>query len=321
MKIRLGYVAISLTLSDTSYCHTMTYSKYQKMPHQEAHQRLHQILKENMKNFKTILKYNHQNKIEFFRFSPTIVPLATHPNVTFDYITPYQKEWLKIGKIITKYHIRIDTHPDQYCILNSNDNQIVNNSINTLKYHCQLFKAMNISSQIILHIGGKYDNKKESIERFIHNFQTLPKELKKIIILENDDKIYNIKDTLYVCQTLNIPMVLDYHHYKCNNEKEKIEDYLPQILATWNNTDLPPKIHFSSPKSKTNPKAHSDYINYKDFIKFINIIAIYQQDIDIMLECKAKDEALFRLIRQLKIYTNFNIHKNSIIIKKDKSQD
>ena len=317
MKIRLGYVALSLTLTDTSYCHTMTYSKFQKLSSEEAQQRLHQILTQNLKNFQTILKYNYQNKIEFFRFSPTIVPLATHPKVNFDYLTPYQKEWSKIGKLITKYQIRVDTHPDQYCILNSKNPHLVNNSINILKYHQTLFKAMNIKSQIILHIGAKYDSKKESIDRFIHNFTNLPQKIKKLIILENDDKIYNIKDTLTICQKLNIPMVLDYHHYKCNNEKEKIEDYLPQIFATWKNTGLPPKIHFSSPKSHSNPRAHSDYINYQDFIKFIKILSTYSQDIDIMLECKAKDEALFRLIRQLKIYSPFTIKNNSIIIKKD----
>ncbi len=316
MKIRLGYVAISLTLINTSYCHTITYSRYKKLKEKKAQQELHKILKKNIKNFQTILKYNHQNKINFFRFSTTIVPLATHPNVTFDYITPYQKEWKKIGNLIKKYQIRIDTHPDQYCILNSQDPNIVNKSINILKYHQALFKAMNINSQIILHIGAKYNNKEESIKRFIKNFQKLPQEIQKIIILENDDKVYNIKDTLSICQKLNIPMVLDYHHYKCNNEKEKIEDYLPQILATWQNNPLPPKIHFSSPKNLTNPRAHSEYINYQDFINFIKIISIYSQDIDIMLECKAKDEALFRLIRQLKIYSKFKIKNNTIIIKK-----
>ena len=45
--------------------------------------------------------------------------------------------------------------------------------------------------------------------------------------------------------------------------------------------------------------------NSNDFIKFINIIKKYNTDIDIMLECKAKDEAMFKLIRQLKYKTNY----------------
>ena len=43
-----------------------------------------------------------------------------------------------------------------------------------------------------------------------------------MILLENDDRVFNVKDTLKLCEDLNIPMVLDFHHYKCNNEKENI---------------------------------------------------------------------------------------------------
>ena len=131
---------------------------------------------------------------------------------------------------------------------------------------------MKINGKAILHIGGAYDNKEKSIQRFMENFKKLDKEIKKIIILENDDKIYNIKDTLYICETLGIPMVLDYHHYLCNNEKENIEDYLPRIIKTWKNEKLNPKIHFSSPKNKKEFRSHSNYINPDNFIKFINII-------------------------------------------------
>lgn len=50
---------------------------------------------------------------------------------------------------------------------------------------------------------------------------------------------------------------------------------------------------------------HNNYINLVDFIEFLQILKPYNQDIDIMLECKAKDEALFRLVRQLKTKTNY----------------
>ena len=41
----------------------------------------------------------------------------------------------------------------------------------------------------------------------------------------------------------------------------------------------------------------------KNFLKFLNILKKEKQDIDIMIEAKKKDEALFRLIRQLKYKT------------------
>lgn len=65
-------------------------------------------------------------------------------------------------------------------------------------------------------------------------------------------------------------------------------------------------MHFSSPKSKLKKeyRSHNDYIDVKEFIKFINILKKENKDIDIMLEAKKKDEALFRLVRELKYQTN-----------------
>ena len=100
-------------------------------------------------------------------------------------------------------------------------------------------------------------------------------------------------------------MCLDYHHYKCNNESEDIKEYLPRIINTWKKEKLRPKMHFSSPKSKKEFRAHHAYINPNDFIEFLSILKPLNKDVDIMLECKAKDEALFRLTRNLKDQTNY----------------
>ena len=48
-----------------------------------------------------------------------------------------------------------------------------------------------------------------------------------------------------------------------------------------------------------------DYIDASSFIDFLSIINRYVKDIDIMLEAKAKDESLFRLVRELKYKTNY----------------
>lgn len=317
MIIRLGYVAISLTL-DISASRTITYTNYLKLKEDEKIRKLDSIIKENFENLKQIMIYNFKNEIHFYRLSPNIIPLATHPKININYINKYKKQFENIGFMSKLYNIRLDTHPDHFCILNSNKKEVLNNSIETLKYHYDIFKTMKINGKAILHIGGAYDNKEKSIQRFMENFKKLDKEIKKIIILENDDKIYNIKDTLYICETLGIPMVLDYHHYLCNNEKENIEDYLPRIIKTWKNEKLNPKIHFSSPKNKKEFRSHSNYINPDNFIKFINIIKKYNTNIDIMLECKAKDEAMFRLIRQLKAKTNYHfINETTFEISKE----
>ena len=39
-----------------------------------------------------------------------------------------------------------------------------------------------------------------------------------IIVIENDDKVFNIDDCLYISSKIGVPVVLDYHHFICNNE-------------------------------------------------------------------------------------------------------
>lgn len=310
MKIRLGYVAVPITL-DITCSHTITYTNYLKL--NEKEKKLDEILRLNFKELKKILKYNIQNNIYFYRISHNMVPLATHYNVDFDYINPYLKSWEDIGKIINKFGLRVDIHPDQYTILNSTKKEVVNNTFNILNFNYQIIKAMRINGKIILHIGSGENGKEEGIKRFKKNFNKLDKVIKNMIVLENDDRIYNVKDTLNLCEELKIPMVLDFHHYKCNNENENIEDYLERIYKTWDNSDLNPKMHFSSPKSFKNKRSHSDYINYKSFIEFLNILKKFDKDVDVMLECKAKDDALFRLLRQLK-FNKFKVQKTTIIL-------
>ena len=311
MIIHLGYVSISKTL-DITTSKTITYTEFKK---NNDYNKIDTIIKENLSNLEKIINYNIKNNIHFYRLTSKLIPLATINEINLDYINPYKEYYQNIGKIINKYNLRIDTHPDQFCILNSTKKEIVSNSINILKYHYNILNALNIKNKIIiLHIGSSVLGKENSIKRFINNFNKLPNYLKECIAIENDDKIYNIKDCLYLCEILNIPMILDYHHHICNNDNLDLFTYIEKIFNTWKNKT--PKIHFSSPKNKTKKefRSHHDYININDFIFFIEKIKLLnlKHNLDIMLECKAKDEALFKLVRQLKYYNYTFIDETTI---------
>ena len=304
MKVRLGYVALSKALDDVTTSSTVTYTNYINKNYNTS--KLLEITKNNLDSLYEIIKYNVKNNFHFYRLTSKLVPLATHDKVDFDYITPLLDEYKKIGKLINDNNIRVDTHPDQYAVLNSMDSKIVKNTVEILEYHYKIMDALGIKDKIIiLHVGSSACGKKASITRFINNFNKLPDHIKKCIAVDNDDKVYNIKDVLELCHKINVPMVLDYHHFICNNEKEDINDYLKEIIDTWDGKL--PKMHFSSPKSKLKKefRSHSDYINKECFIEFINILKKQDKDIDIMLEAKAKDDAISRLARCLKYETNY----------------
>lgn len=303
MKIRLGYACISKTLSNVTTSSTITYTTFQK---DKDYKKIDTAIKSNLNALKEILTYNIKNNIHFFRLSSKLIPLATKSDVIFDYIDPYKDYYNSIAKIIKDNKLRIDFHPDEFCVLNSTKSEVVKNSIAILEYHYNLLKALEIKNKIlVLHIGGNTFGKKNSISRFINNFNTLSKEIQESIAIENDDKIFNIRDCVYISKNINVPVILDYHHHICNHNELDINDYLKDILSSWHNAT--PKMHFSSPKNKTKKdfRSHNDYINVDAFINFIDILKPFNHDVDIMIEAKAKDEALFRLVRELKYKTNY----------------
>ena len=289
--INLGYVSIATCL-DVTTSTTLTYTEFCK---NKDYNKLDSIIKSNLEALSNIIDYNIKNNIHFYRLTSKLIPLAT--KVKFDYIKKYKKYYDEIGKKIEKNNIRIDVHPDQFCVLNSTKKEVLDNSFEILKYHYNILEALHIKNKIIvLHVGSSVFGKTNSIKRFINNFNKLPIYIQKCIAIENDDKIYNVDDCLDLCNKLNIPFILDYHHHICNHINMNI-DY-EKILNTWT---IKPKMHNSSPKNKTTKdfRSHHDYIEPLDFINFINTLPF---DVDIMLEAKAKDEALFRLTRQLKYY-------------------
>ncbi len=295
MLVRLGYVAISTALNVTSST-PYTYSEYLNRHNID---KLDNVIRSNLLALEEILKYNVKNNIHFYRMSSKIIPLATKDGVEFNYTTEYKEYYDRISKIIKDNSLRVDFHPDQFCVLNSTNNDVVKNSIKILEYHYYLLNMMMVKDKVlILHVGSNVFGKDNSIKRFINNFNKLPEYLKKCIVIENDDKIFNVSDVLKISEVINVPVVLDYHHYNCNKSTIDIE----KIFNTWNIT---PKIHFSSPKNKKEFRSHSDYINSDDFINFIESIKKYNTDVDIMLEAKMKDDALFRLVRELKYKTNY----------------
>lgn len=308
MIIRLGYACISNTLNLTTSS-TYTYTNFLK---EHNYHKLDLIIKNNLNNLNEIIKYNNKNNIHFYRLSSNLIPLATKKEVCFNYLESYKEYYNKISKNIK--NMRIDFHPDQFCVLNSVKENVVSDSILILKYHYLLLKYLNIKNKVlVLHIGSSTFGKKNSIRRFINNFKRLPNYLKKCIVIENDDKIFSIIDCLLINKETNIPIVLDYHHHICNNECD-LYQYIENIFSTWKGR---PKMHFSSPKNLTKKdfRSHNDYIDSDSFINFIEHIKHLNYNVDIMIEAKEKDEALFKLIREIKYKTNYQfIDDTSFIV-------
>lgn len=320
MKVRLGYVAISNKLGKkVTSSSTVTFSNYNKIStEKERGEKLKTVTLSNFQDLIKILKYNIENNIHFYRVTSALIPLATHPEVGYwGHREIFKKDSEYIGNLVKESNMRIDLHPDQFNVINSINPQVVENTEKNLIFQANFFEDINYpEGKLVIHVGGATGGKEEGIKRFISNFNNLNENIKKRLIIENDDKMYTAKETLDLCKVLKVPMVLDVHHHNCNNNGEDIEDLIEEIFSTWNNEKLPPKIHFSSPRDGTYDRKHADFIEVVEFMNFIEKAKKINMDFDVMLECKEKDIALYKLVNDLKeLQNNYKwIDESSFIV-------
>ncbi|AOV06554.1 UV DNA damage repair endonuclease UvsE [Sporosarcina ureilytica] len=301
MKIRFGYVANALGLWDASPSKTLTFARYKMLSKEERMDKLKSVTAQNLQHTKRILYYNIAHEIELYRFSSSLVPLATHPEVMWDFVTPFKREWEELGQLIQQFELRPSFHPNQFTLFTSPREEVTRNAVVDMEYHFKMLEVMNALDRglINIHIGGAYGDKESTLERFHQNLKTLPANIKKQMTLENDDKTYHVEETLIACEKEGIPMVLDYHHYKANKGEVDLSNYLPRIFNTWTRFPEVPKVHLSSPKSDQAFRSHADFVSFEFIFPFLKLAKELNQDFDIMIEAKQKNLAMFKLIEEI----------------------
>jgi UV DNA damage endonuclease len=309
--VRLGYVAMSMELKNASPSKTMTFSQFQKIEDRDAALRkLERISLENLNNTLRLLKHNAASDIHFYRLTSRLIPLANHEELLdWKYMKPLKEKLIEIGNYVKEHSMRVDFHPDHFVLINSPKEHILKNSIRTLKLHFLLLKGMGIDAKhrSVMHVGGNYDETEKSLERFVDNWMEIPRAIQKMIILENDDTSFTLKDTLYLSEKLDIPLVFDYHHHLAHHRNDNWQDHWERVVNTWKNSPLPIKMHISSPKSEKEFRHHSDYVDISMFFDFLKEIKGSIPQIDCMIEAKMKDEALFKLMDEIKLRTDIEI--------------
>ncbi|WP_050184101.1 UV DNA damage repair endonuclease UvsE [Domibacillus robiginosus] len=304
--IRLGYAAMSMNIQNGSPSQTMTHAQFSKIKDREAAiHKLERIAMSNINNCLRLLRHNAAHDIQFFRLSSKLIPMANHPELPdWNYIKPLGESLGAIRSFLKEHKgMRVDFHPDHFVVLNTPKTDILKTAVYTLRMHRLLLKGMGIQPdhRCVIHVGGGYRDKEEALEQFVENWSLLPSSLQRMIMLENDDKTFTIRETLYLCEKLGIPAVFDYHHHAANHEKEaNWEEDWKRVVDTWKSSSLPVKMHMSSPKSEEDFRAHADFIDEKEFLHFLHHVKGSVPQIDVMIEAKQKDNALFALMKKLK---------------------
>jgi UV DNA damage endonuclease len=297
--LKIGYPCINLTLKNP-YSSTFRLKSF-------SEKRFNETVKNNLNHLLKILKFNLNNNILFFRLSSDIIPFASHPICKIDWDYTFKTELNEIGEFIKKNNMRISMHPDQFVILNSKNEKIIENSIRELQYHSKVLESMNLpyNAKIQIHIGGVYEDKRTSKERFIKTFMKLEENLKKRIIIENDDRSYALKDCLDINEETGIPIVFDTLHHECLNNRENIQEAVTSSTNTWKYIlDGHPIIDYSSQSIGERKGKHTKTIDKNHFISYYKELIKFSKNksmvADIMLEIKDKENSALLALELIK---------------------
>ncbi|MDX1952955.1 MAG: UV DNA damage repair endonuclease UvsE [Verrucomicrobiota bacterium] len=284
---KLGLVCI--THGEEIRYRTITRSRFLGLGPIQAEEALRSIYKDNLQKFLQAIDYCRANRIHLYRLLCGLFPMVDYPAGAKVY-AELSEHFPIIGKIARKQGLRIIMHPDQYVVLNSERPAVVKQSIGIMQEHARLFDSFGLPqtpwAAFILH-GGKSGR----AEQLCETIAGLPPNIRKRLVLENDEHAYSAAEILEICKQSEIPMVFDPHHHVI---KEKLSSYRDASVAyfleaaaeTWPKREWQ-IAHISNGATHFLDQKHSDLIT--DFPEALFSVPYVE------IEAKHKEHALSAL--------------------------
>ena len=282
-----------------------------------AEEKLWDLMVKNAGSAKKLIEYvgglPHGRRM--VRLGSNMCPAYTESSWSYFYKKPevrrtLEREWAKVGAVARSLDVRLSMHPGQFCVLASDNPDVVNRSIEEFEYHADIIRWMGYGKnwqdfKCNVHISGRRGPAgiRDALKR-------LSPEARNCITIENDENAWGIDASLELAE--HVALVLDIHHHWCNSGGEYIEqddDRFTRIKDSWRG--VRPVIHYSvsrdeylhdvprdkrpdfqqlleSGYKKAKLRAHSDYCNNTA----VNDWALsFLEHADIMTEAKMKNLA------------------------------
>lgn len=264
---------------------------------------LARLVRNNLSSLKNIIDYNAANGILLFRISSDIIPFGSNSANTLQWKTIFSNELNAIGEMIKRAGIRVSMHPGQYTVLNSPNKAVVKRAIEDLNYHSGFLDSLGVdsSNKIVLHVGGAYGDKAAALLRFAQSFKELDNSVCRRLVIENDDRVFNIGDVLELASNLGLPVIYDNLHNRLNSCDRTKDDFywVSKCALSWKEKDGIQKIHYSQQNHSKRSGSHSESIHLKEFMEFYS--GLGERKPDIMLEVKDKNLSALKCINSTSI--------------------
>jgi len=263
---------------------------------------LFELAEHNATTLRVAIEWCRDHRIGAFRVQSGLLPLYTHPELGWRFSDGSERavaiaDMLRsAGEIARAADVRLSFHPDQFVVLGSLNEKTVALAVSELEYQAECGELIG-AAQMTIHGGGAVQGKEAALERLRVNLSQLSPRARKLLVLENDDRVYTPTDLLPLCTAESIPLIYDVHHHRCNPDLLSVAEATAVSRPTWNGRGEP-WFHISSPangwKSK-DTRPHSDFITASDFPD--EWLTMGPGTVDV--EAKQKELAVARLQRWL----------------------
>ena len=293
-----------------------------------AVEKLWSLMEQNIESTRLLVERvgGLEQDLRMVRISSDILPVYTESTWSWFWRQPdvrdyAEKHFAAVGDLARSRNVRLSFHPGQFTVLASENDDIVNRSIEEFEYHVDMARWMGYGKQfqdfkINVHISGRRGP--QGIRDVLGR---LTPEARNCITIENDEITWGIEASLELVDDL--ALVLDIHHHwvKTGEYIEATYDRVKRIIDSWRGQR--PVIHYSvsreehlinhptdtvpsldalmeSGHKKAKLRAHSNFY----WNTAVNEWALsFRDNFDIMCESKAKNLASFALYEEAKKIT------------------
>ena len=290
-----------------------------------AEQKLWDLMVQNLESTRLLVEKvgNTNENTRMVRLSSDILPVYTEPSWSYfwrrtDVMDYLSRGFRRIGDLARSRGVRLSFHPGQFCVLASDNPNIVDRSIEEFEYHADMVRWMGYGKsfqdfKINVHISGRLGP-----AGIRAAYKRLSLEARNCITIENEEISYGLDDCLSISDC--VPIVLDIHHLWVNEGVyiSPTDDRVKRVVDSWRG--MRPTLHYSVSREdylvshtgdsrpaydalitegykKQKLRAHSDFY----WNTAVNEWALsFLGTHDIMCESKGKNLASFALYEQAK---------------------
>ena len=284
----------------------------------QVEEKIIEVAKKNILNTHALIKKVAElpPELRMLRITSDMLSFYTHEDYTDFWQSQNTQDslarWFSpLGETARANNVRLSFHPDQFVVLASDREDVVDKSIIEFEYHCDMARWMGYGKQfqdmkINVHISGR-----KGPQGIRDVYGRLSPEARNTLTLENEEYTHGLSDCLSLSDL--VPTVLDIHH-NWIREGEYIspnDDTVKMVIDSWRG--VRPTLHYSVSRedvlighdgrvapdhgalitegySKQKLRAHSDYYWNDEVNKWA---ASFNDEFDIMCESKGKNLASF----------------------------